>query len=127
MRNRTIQLLTFTLLLFISCSKEETRTWYWCDLREQGDTNFIVFRFGTSTGMKIGDGVVIPNQPKRLFYGYDTSIVQLNKMCVIPKNVGSTIIYVRHPNPDSTRIVETLHLTVKNVKGKLVLKRISPA
>ena len=123
MRYMHINLLAFVLLFIVSCSKEESRTWYWCDLREQGDTCIISFQISINKGMEIRNDIVSNYDPLHTFFGYDTSVVQVNKMSIFPKNIGSTVIYVRHPNPDSSRIVDSFHVTVQNVGGRLQVKK----
>ncbi len=96
-------------------------THYYCDFIKDGDSAYLSYRFATSDddSWKISDGIVLHYDPKRVFFGFDDHIINLDRNRVIPKGVGRSQIYVRHPNADSTSIVDTLFIEVNNSGGIL--------
>ncbi len=120
-------LLSFFSFISICCLKEETTTLYGCSLREEGDSCIIEFRVHVLRGMAVSDGIVINYIPNRVFFGYDTSIIRVNTFSITAKSIGKTSIYVRHPNPDSTRIIDTLQVQIIKTNGRLSVKNYHPA
>jgi hypothetical protein len=102
-------------------------TSYACTLREQGDSCLVFFHFQVFRGVELGEGVIFNYDPAHVFFGYDTSVIRINTSSIIAKGIGKTSIYVRHPNQDSTRIVDTLQVKVENTHGRLQVKINSPA
>ena len=110
-------------MLLSACSNEKPTTQYHCFLIEQGDSCVIDFRFTIHSGLAVSDGKVVRYDPHRVFFGYDTSIVFLNKSTVLPKGVGRTEVFVRHPSPDSSFVVDTIRVIVEDVRGHLKVRQ----
>ena len=95
-----------------TCSNERPTTNYHCFIYQEGDSSVVDLRYVINTDLTVRDGKVLEFNPAHVFFGYDTSIVRFTTFRAIPLRVGQTIIFVRHPNNDSSRVVDTVAIEV---------------
>ena len=101
--------LTFMLL---SCSADAPSTEYHVFLISSHDSSYLDLRFVVRSGMALSDGIVTNFDPQRVYFGHDSTIIAIRGNRLFGKRAGSTTIFVRHPNPDSSRVVDSLALEV---------------
>jgi hypothetical protein len=111
---------------FSACSEKNTKiAWHYncyCSASGPRDSCLLGFRIFTTSGDElpaIGHGLLLDYDPKRVFFGYDTKVIVLHGSWVIPRQVGTSAIFVLHPNPDSTRVVDTVHMVVTQLGAAL--------
>jgi hypothetical protein len=114
------------LLGVSACSDEKPRTEYYLFVYQDEDSSKVDFRFVIRNSLVLSDGMVTDFDPHRVFFGYDTTIVLFSRTRAFPMKVGATTVYVRHPNPDSSRVVDTVAVEVERTDGKLRIREQSP-
>ena len=110
-------------VLLDACSNDKPITHYYCSLIKTQDSYILDYRFVTSRGLSISDGVVKNYDAGKVFVGYDTSIIALKGNIVLPKRIGTTQIFLSHQFPDSIAIVDTVQVIVEQVSGVLTIRQ----
>jgi hypothetical protein len=125
-------LVALATIICIACSDESSVgrvTSYHFHVVQKAESYFarLDFAVADTTSGAILDGMVTEYDPARVFFGYDTSMIEFDGDRIIPIRVGSTTIYVRHPNPQTSTIVDSVTVTVQKLNGKFIIEAQSPA
>jgi hypothetical protein len=80
---------------------------------------------GISTSMYYGvtilDGELTGFDAGKLFFGYDSTIIQIGKVHVVPVKIGKTVVFLK--NPDHLELVaDSIEVEVTKVKNKYSLQ-----
>jgi hypothetical protein len=72
------------------------------------------------TGLAISEGELTEYDPYELFFGYDSTVVSIGNLYVVPKRVGVTKLYLR--NPDNINLIaDSINISVSQENNKYVL------
>jgi hypothetical protein len=77
------------------------------------------------SGLTISYENLIGYDEKKLFFGYDSTILGFEKRYVIPYKVGLTKVYLRNPNKLNT-VADSIEIEVLQGKTKLYLHKRAP-
>jgi hypothetical protein len=76
------------------------------------------------TGVTIADGELSEFDSRELFFGYDSSVIEFKGNELIPRSVGKTCIYLRHPDKPET-VADSLVIQVRRLYKRFIIEAIS--
>lgn len=127
--------LFLTLFACLSCPRKERSIDYKSVPKPGTDTTYGYFidvhkadsgyAHAISTSMHYGvavvDGELTDYDARILFYGYDSSIIQIGKLYVVPLKAGKTIVFLRNPDHLAS-VADSIEVEVTKVHNKYSLQ-----
>ena len=84
---------------------------YYLTIFEKDGRSIHRIDFGCHGERGFADGFILEYDPVQCFVGYDTSLIEFDRLAVYPKSVGTTMVYLVYP-PEAGEIVDSLQITV---------------
>jgi len=88
----------------------------------QADSRFVhSISTSMSFGLTIADGEMINYDAHKLFFGYDSTIISIGNVSVLPLKVGKTMVYLKNPTHLES-VADSIVVEVTKVKNKFLIQ-----